>query len=86
MTMVQTDVAASGPVERLLFFAVPGALQGLALWMLVDGLDTVGPLAFSLGLLLMTAPLAYFLTTTGARRLEPALFALGLGACVAGLA
>ena len=84
--MARTDGAADGPLERLLFFAVPGALQGLALWALVEASDMAAPLQFSLALLLFATPLAYFLSTTGARRLEPALFALALGGGIAVLA
>ncbi len=73
------------PREAALLFLLPGIIQGLALYGLVElaGEDINSPLLIAGFIFALVAPSAHFLTSTKATRIPSALFSIILGAATA---
>ncbi|GGD16327.1 DUF4153 domain-containing protein [Aquisalinus flavus] len=77
----------ASPLEAILFFLLPGFLQGVAFWYLTDRIDEAEPTSLIVAMMMavMVVPVAHFLTTTRGTRVIAAAYALGLGVVIAGL-
>ncbi|NHK28315.1 DUF4153 domain-containing protein [Parvularcula flava] len=84
---VHDNEVYASPLEAVLFFLLPGFLQGIAFWYLTDRIDEAGSesLIVALMMAVMVVPVAHFLTTTRGTRVIAAAYALGLGVLIAGL-
>ncbi|WP_306252111.1 DUF4153 domain-containing protein [Parvularcula sp. IMCC14364] len=73
------------PREAALLFLLPGIIQGLAVWGLIEQADQDAPPPLVVALLFfaLVAPAAHFLTTTIGMRLKAGLFAGILGLAIA---
>jgi len=83
----QHNEVYGSPLEAVLFFLLPGFLQGIAFWYLTDRIDEAEPTSLIVALMMavMVVPVAHFLTTTRGTRVIAAGYALGLGVLIAGL-
>lgn len=75
------------PLEAVLFFLLPGFLQGIAFWYLTTRIDEAEATSLIIAMMMavMVVPVAHFLTTTRGTRVIAAAYALGLGVVIAGL-